>query len=310
MTRRAMNRVAPNIEGIVMSAKRRFLTRLLFAIPLIAVGACAQPAPAPHAGVPRAVTEWLNQDRGTIGVVALGPDQMMGDHWFEFDQGAKAWFAKAPTMMTRKRRPPPELGDALVIETEAYTLSWAQQAAYDPRAIVWGLALAPVAIPLRTMIVAMTPGQEYETTQPLPEIMGVNSPVIATLDKKRVAEAVRDQVVRNAAYVPNLDIRSLPFEDIAGGTWSTNGGDTTLTVRVVGIGLWTDRTVNSDPALRIKVWTYFDRTTFLPFEYKSDGRPLDDWARDDARILREELDSAAQDLARQIVTSLFIAQRD
>ena len=139
------------------------------------------------------------------------------------------------------------------------------------------------------------------------EIMGVNSPVIAALDKKRVAEAVRDQVVRFAANVPNLDVRGLPFEDIAGDTWSINGFDTTLTVRVVGIGLWADRTVNSDPALRIKIWTHFDRTTFLPFEYKSDGRSLDDWARDDARFLREELHKAARELAQQLVARLFAA---
>lgn len=309
MTRRAMNRAVPNIEGIVVSAKRRFLTRLLFAIPLIAVGACAQPAPAPNASVPRAVTEWLNQDRGTIGVVALGPDQMMGDHWFEFDQGAKAWFAEAPTMMTRKRRPPPDFKAELPDQYEAYMLDLAPTAA-NPGVYMAGLALAPLMISLKTMIVSTTPGQIYETTRPLPEIMGVNSPAIATLDKKRVAEAVRDQVVQVAAYVPNLDVRGLPFEDIAGGAWPTNGDDTTLTVRVVGIGLWADRTINSDPALRIKIWTYFDRTTFLPFEYKSHGRPLDDWARDDARLLREELYMAARELARQIVTRLFIARRD
>ena len=293
-----------------MSAKRRLLVRPLFAIVLIAVGSCAQRAPAPHAGVPQAVTEWLNQDGRTIGVVALGPDQTMGHHWFEFDQGARRWLTEAPTMTTRKRRPPPELGDALVIETEAYTLNWAQQAAYDPRAIVWGLALAPVAIPLRTMILAITPGQEYETTRPLSEIKGVHSPAIAALDKKRVAEAVRDQVVRIATDVPNLDVRGLPFEDIAGDTWSIDGVDTTLTVRVVAIGLWSDRTVRSDHALRIAIWTHFDRTTFLPFEYKSDGRPLDDWVRNDARFLREELDNAARGLAQQIVTRLFVARQD
>ncbi len=86
---------------------------VMIVVSLALLGGCAQRASAPPPAVAPTVTEWLNHERRTIAVVALGPDQMMGQHWFEFDPGARRSLAAGPTMTMRKRRPPPELRDAL-----------------------------------------------------------------------------------------------------------------------------------------------------------------------------------------------------
>ena len=314
MTKRAIRCVMPNIESIIISPKRRFPTNPLFAILFIAVSACAQPSPAPQADglravTPRAVTGWLNQERRTIGVIALGPDQMMGHHWFEFDPGVRRWLAKAPTMTTRKRRPPPKFKDAFADQSEAFMLNLAQQAVYDPRILIVELAMAPLVITLQTMVASLTLGQEYESSRPLADIRGVDKALTDTLDKKRIAEAIGEQFILIATDETNHDVRNLAFEDIAD-TWSIEGVDKALTVRVVDIGLWAGPTLRSELALSITVWTHFDRNTFLPFDYKSEGRPLEDWTRNDGRFLRQEIDKAARGLAQQIAASLFIARQD
>lgn len=291
--------------------KRRMATMIgqrvngvMIVVSLALLGGCAQRASAPPPAVAPAVTEWLNHERRTIAIVALGPDQMMGQHWFEFDAGARRSLAEGPTMTMRKRRPPRELRDALEVGTNAYMLHLVQQA-YDPRAVAVRLALAPVEIPLRTVIAALAPGQEYETVRPLSAVEAVGAPVLAALDKKSVGEAVRDRIVRLAADGADHEVRALPFEKIGSDAWSIDGFDTTLTVRIVGIGLWSDNAASSDVALKIAIWTHFARTNFISFEYKSDSRRLDDWVANDRRLLDDELDRATQNLAEQVVAAVF-----
>ena len=273
---------------------------ILIAAALTVTGACARHAPEPQATVPSAVTEWLSQDRRTIAVIALGPDQRMGHQWFEFDRDVRRWLTEAPTMTTRKRRPPLELRDAFA----DVTLNWMEQGAGAP---VGALFLAPLWIPLGTLIVAATPQEEYETTRPLAEAKGVDATAVAVLDKRMVAEAVRDRIVRLAADATDHDVRRLPFDEIGDDTWSIDRIDTTLTVRIVRIGLWADRPGATAVALKVSVWSYFDRTTFLPAVYVSRARNLDAWSADGGRLLDDELDRAAQDLAEQIVANLFVS---
>ena len=63
-----------------MSVRRRLVFRFALAHLLVALGACAQRTPQPETAVPPATSEWLTQDRRSIGVVALGPELSMGQH--------------------------------------------------------------------------------------------------------------------------------------------------------------------------------------------------------------------------------------
>ena len=169
------------------------------------------------------------------------------------------------------------------------------------------LGFLPVHVALGAVIRSVTPGPVYETTVPLAEAKGVDATATAVLDKRAVAEAVRDRIVRRAADATDHDVRGLSFDAIGDDTWSIDGFDTTLTVRVVKIGLRADRPTETDVALKVLVWAYFDRTTFLPAVYVSRARNLDAWSADGGRLLDDELDRAAQDLAGQIVAKLFVS---
>lgn len=86
------------------TAINRLAIGLLVALPLLAETGCAQGPPVPVTADSIAMAEALSGGRKTIGVVALGPTQMMNDNWSDFDPAVRSWLAQGPTFSTLGKR--------------------------------------------------------------------------------------------------------------------------------------------------------------------------------------------------------------
>lgn len=288
-------------RGIKQSTLRSYLG-LLVAMSLILAAGCAQrsrePAPPPSS----AITDWLNEHRRTIGVVALGSTQMMNQHWFEFDPHVRRALAQGPTLTTRERGP--SIGFEMGIHKgwDSY-IAMARQG--DPRGVAMSIPLIPVWLATSGLIGELAPGPEFQLVRPLTEAVGADAMRPNLLDKRAVGEAMRDHVTRIAGEKSNHVFRTVPYEDARNRASMSQPVDALLTMRVVGIGLIGKGGDDPLVALKVHIWTDFDRTGFRPFEYVGTRRRLTAWAADNGRLLREELDRAVQTLAVQVAEGVF-----
>ncbi len=275
---------------------------LLVAMSLLVEAGCAQRPPEPATTNWHAIAEGLTGARKTIGVVALGPTQMMNDHWHDFDPAVKSWLAQGPTLTTRERGPSIGFERGIQKGWDSY-IAMARQG--DPRGVAMSIPLIPVWLAISGLIGEVAPGPEVQLARPLTEVVGADAVEPSLLDKRTVGEAIRDHVTRIAGEKSNHVFRTVPHEDARNRASMSEPVDALLTIRVVGIGLIGKGGDNPLVALKVHIWTDFDRTGFRPFEYVGTRRRLTAWAADNGRLLREELDRAVQTLAEQVVEGVF-----
>ncbi len=261
-----------------------------------------------------AIAEALSGGRKTIGVVALGPTQMMNDNWSDFDPDVRSWLAQGPTFSTLGRRGVRAPGGA------KKGLHWAFRdmgmCPIPTHYCAMGIALMPVAA-----LVGAVSAEIARAVKP-PEIVNVrpivkyrpvmpdevaNASLLKMLDYRRMAKAICEQFEQLARAKTDHVFRTVPFEQARRHAPMVEPVDALLTVRVAEAGLigWPE----DDPGVRVKlhIWTHFNRTMFRRFSYKSDSmRRISEWAADDGRLFRQELDRAVQSLAVQILDGLFL----
>ena len=295
------------------TAINRLVIGLLVAMSLLAETGCAQRPPVPVTADSNAMAEALSGGRKTIGVVALGPTQMMNDNWSDFDPAVRSWLAQGPTFSAlgiRGARAPrgAKMGVSWAINSMRHCI--------DAPCAIAGMALMPVA----ALVGAV--GAEIARAVKPPEIVNVrpivvkirpvipvevvNASLLKMLDYGRMAKSISERFEQLARAKTNHVFRTVPFEQARRHAPMVEPVDALLTVRVAEAGLigWRD----DDPGVRVKlhIWTHFNRTTFRRFSYKSDSmRRISEWAADDGRLFRQELDRAVENLAGQILDGLF-----
>lgn len=264
--------------------------------------------PPPHA----AATRWLQESGRTIGVVALGPTQRMNQQWYDFDADVQRALARGPTHTTPGHdvltTETLDAGDALL---NAFSFHSRAFQGCHGQGCAAALAFLPI-VPLDAMW-RMTVGEiNIKWIPPRVDDLAAAIPAAAQLpaslmDKKIVVAAVRDRLEQLAAATTSHTLTTLRFEDARDPASPARAGlDGVLTLRVVDIGLEGERGDDGEAALAIHLWMHLNQATFIALDYKGRARPLSAWAADDARLLREEFDRAVQDIAGQIIDSLFL----
>ncbi len=294
------------------TAINRLAIGSLVALSLLAETGCAQRPPVPVTADSIAIAEALSGGRKTIGVVALGPTQMMNDNWSDFDPAVRSWLAQGPTFSTLGKRGVRAPGGARKGLRRAFN---GIRRCYDPRCQIAGMAFMPVAALFgavgaeiawavkRPEIVNVRPIVKYRPVMPV-EV--VNASLLKMLDNGTMVKAISERFEQLARAKTDHLFRAVPFEQARRHAPRVEPVDALLTVRVAEAGLIGGP--EDDPGVRVKlhIWTRFNRTMFRRFSYKSDGmRRISEWAADDGRLFRQELDRAVENLASQILDGLF-----
>ena len=241
----------------------------------------------------------------TVGVVALGPKQVTGRHWIDFEPPARQWLAQGPTYTTRKRGPRMTARESLTTGVELH-LDFLRNAAHlSPNELLVSVMLTPASVALNTLVAAARPGEEYVVVQPLSEAVGAGDLLPRMPDKEQLAQAIRNRLQRADGEIRSgTVIVPISLADIDKPNPAYRVIDTILTLRVANIGLIHDEVGDPRLALAIGVWSQLDREALQPIEYKSKRWPLDAWATDDARLLRQEIDRAVESFADRILQGI------
>lgn len=299
-------------EELMKTSINRLAIGLLVALSLLAGMGCAQRPPVPVTADSNAIAEALSGGRKTIGVVALGPTQMMNDNWSDFNPAVRSFLAQGPTFSTLGRRGVRAPGGA------KKGLSWAINGirhCADLYCPIAGMALMPVAALVGAVsaeIARVVKPPEIVNVRPIVKfrpvvpVEVVNASLLIMLDNGRMAKAICEQFKQLARAKTDHVFRTVPFEQARRHAPMVEPVDALLTVRVAEAGLIGGP--EDDPGVRVKlhIWTHFNRTMFRRFSYKSDDmRRISEWAADDGRLFRQELDRAVENLAGQILDGLF-----
>ncbi len=299
------------------TAIRLSVNGLIFVMLVLVATGCARRTPGSNESTPiasrsSAITAWLDEDHRSIGVVALGPDQFLYQDWFEFEPAFKEHFARGPTYTTvrpkRLKRTQVALGDAFHETAESYFSSLP----YAGEAAGYGLLLAPALIMVGTLSRAAIGRFEWVQPRPVVRLLdSVDSPVSSIptglLNKKSLAMAIGDQIIRSSQNRADYQLLEVPFEQARERSLWIARVDALLTVRVQSIDFIADDSDDPRAVLFINLWTNFNRSVSRPFEYTSSRLKLSVWTASNARHLREEIDHAAASIAAQIVGNLFPA---
>ena len=291
---------------------------VLFAFLLLAsLAGCAQaPAEQSNSGAStdkRAAprwSQWLAEDRRTIGVVALSPTQMMHEDWFEFDPAIRSWLARDATYSTIRPEKlvwnPTLLSDAVETQMAAAFTNASGCGEGAGYCLLFGLALAPVGALAQWSIGGMEVVQPPPVVRTLDEVEAIDAELAtALLDKQGIGEAIRDRLIEIGRQRTRHAFLAIPYERVAQSHTMPEGIDALLTVRVQAIDLIAKDGPGPPVALTINVWTNFKRTNGRPWTYKGSWLRADAWTGDGARLLREEVDRAVESLAEQIVDTEF-----
>ena len=253
-----------------------------------------------------AITGWWDEDRSSIGVVALGPDQFLYQDWFEFEPAFEEHFARGPTYTTvqpkRLKLTQVALGDAFQETADSYFRSLP----YTGDAAGYGLLLAPALIMIGTLSTAAIGRLEWVQPSPVVQLLdSVESPVSSIpaglVSKQGLATAIGDRIIRRAQNRSDRQFLEVPFEQARERSLWTARVDALLTVRVQSIDLIADDSDDPEAMLFIHVWTNFNRLVSRPIEYRSDSLELSVWTAGNGRRLQEEIDHAAESIAAEIV---------
>ena len=298
----------------------RYVFGILVSLLLVESTGCAQPPPVRAGHTPNTssisrsatIANWLAQGSSKIGVVALAPDQFLYHDWFEFDSAFKAHFAQKPMYTTvppkkLKRREIP-LGEAFHDTFQSYFESMPNSG----QAAGMGLALAPAVIAFGTLTKAAI--GELAWVQPPPIVQPLdgalspeNSVPTGLLSKKRLALEIGMHITESAHNQTTWQFLEVPFEQARQRSQWTSRADGLLTVRVQWVDLIADEGDNPHAMLFVHVWTNFNRLVSRPIEYTSRRLELSTWAKNDWRLLRDEVDRAVESITDEITSDFLPA---
>ncbi len=256
------------------------------------------------------ITSWLNEGHGSIGVVALGPDQFLYQDWFEFEPAFKEHFAQTATYTTVRpkelKRREVALDEAFHETAESYFRSLPQSG----EAAGFGLILAPAVIVVGTL--AKSAIGEFEWVQPRPIVQpldSVQSPVnsipMKLLSKQRLASAIGDHIIQRSQNRTVPRFLEVSFEQARERSLWTASADGLLTVRVQSVDLVVYEGDNPEAILFVHVWANFNRLVSRPIEYTSSTLDLSAWTANSSLLLREEVDRAVESIAANILADFF-----
>ncbi len=267
------------------------LVGALLAALLVVASGCAERSIERTSSKNTPPPSFLANEPERIGVVALAPDQTTRQHWYEFDPGAKAWLERGPEITRRARHPNrATLGQS----TKGYALALAE--AGDGRVFILGALFAPVMLPLRYAVERAKPGPEYDRILPLKDVLAPDELPQDAFDKGRIVQEIRDRIVGLSRPGARPQFVATEWKEDT----ESSQVDAVLTLRVVSVGLIADRVGDPNLALKVYVWTHYDRLDFAPFEYRSRKRPLAAWAAADGLLIGGAVSEAITALAEQV----------
>lgn len=270
---------------------------LLLAFSLIVAAGCAQTSSTALPTLP----EWLKEDRRTIGVVAFGSSPEPTLSTLEPEnaaarkgaaKGAKKGFAAA--------------GDVISAGSGCSGLGCGAVLLLDTAALV----TFPI---IGSVYGAATAEREVVKVQPLAEVEGTEALFRMALRDLNIEDRIVDRVIQVGRQKTNHVFLAVAGEEVSDRSSITELSDAILTARVTSLGLWADE--GDDPRVGLRVIAAASLETAEAsgvrsgrVKYEGERGKLSDWAADDARLFREELDRAIQSLAEQIVEETLLAR--